>query len=131
MVQKNSLRSLHCCLNSPQASAIHLNDNKYHFIARHIFITKLCISFAQLVSPRGWALPNFVLPNVRYLPTPGPPSSFWTYVVSHPNITTQEELTDVTLHVSTVGCSWINQRGGSYQGYNMTDCHVNIHASFY
>ena len=33
-----------------------------------------------------------------------------------------------------MGCSWINQRGGgeaSYQGYNMTDCHVNIHASFY
>ena len=52
-----------------------------------------CGAFAYLVSPRGGALVNFVLPGGRAFANPlRPPQSLDMYVVSYPNITTQKIL---------------------------------------
>ena len=90
--------------------------------------------FCTACQSQGWGITKFCAALRRAFANPGATPKLLAIrgFPSEYNYTEELHLNYFTCEHS-VGCSWINQRGGgSYEGYNnITDCHVNIHASFY
>ena len=101
MVQKNSLRSLHCCLNSQRTSKIDINDNNIlNFIFRYIY--------CKNVKSETSVFFGLFCGNSQYhppLPPPTPNKQYWTQSLNYDRLMCLRTLCEVLLLSGCVSLS--------------------------